>query len=202
MKRLFVTGIGTEVGKTVVSAILTEKLKADYWKPIQSGDLDYSDTQKVKNLTGNSTSIFHPERYTFSQPLSPHAAAEIDGVTIRLEEFIVPETKNHLIIEGAGGLLVPLNKEHLIADLISHLRASVVLVSRNYLGSINHTLLTVQELRRRNIPVLGLVFNGESTPKTEAIIEHYSQLPVLFKVEEEKVVNKATVLKYAKEIEI
>lgn len=202
MKRLFVTGIGTEVGKTVVSAILTEKLKADYWKPVQSGDLDYSDTQKVKDLTDNSTSVFHPERYRFSQPLSPHAAAEIDGVTIKLEEFVVPETNNHLIIEGAGGLLVPLNKEYLTADLISRLRASVVLVSRNYLGSINHTLLTVQELRRRNIPVLGLVFNGERTPKTEAIIEHYSQLPVLFKVEEEKVINKTTVLKYAKEIEI
>lgn len=201
MKRLFVTGIGTEVGKTVVSAILTEKLKADYWKPVQSGDLDYSDTQKVKDLTDNSTSVFHPERYRFSQPLSPHAAAEIDGVTIKMEEFVVPETKNHLIIEGAGGLLVPLN-EYLTADLISRLRASVVLVSRNYLGSINHTLLTVQELRRRNIPVLGLVFNGERTPKTEAIIEHYSQLPVLFKVEEEKVINKTTVLKYAKEIEI
>lgn len=199
---MFVTGIGTEVGKTMVSAILTEKLKADYWKPIQSGDLDCTDTMQVRNLVTNTTTVFHPERYCLSQPLSPHAAAEMDGATIKLKEFVLPETKNHLIIEGAGGLLVPLNTQHFIADLISSLRATVVLVSRNYLGSINHTLLTVEELKRRNIPILGIVFNGERTPQTEAIIQHYSQLPILFRVQEEKKVNKETILKYAKKIEI
>lgn len=198
MKRIFVTGIGTGVGKTVVSAILAERLKADYWKPVQAGDLDCTDTMQVRGLVGNSTTVFHPERYRFTQPLSPHAAAEADGVTVKLEEFVVPETKNHLIIEGAGGLMVPLNRQHLISDLISHLKASVVLVSRNYLGSINHTLLTIQELRRRNIPLLGLVFNGRNTPQTEAIIQHYSQLPVLFRVEEEKEISRHTILKYAK----
>lgn len=202
MKRIFVTGIGTEVGKTVVSAILTEKLKADYWKPVQSGDLDYTDTMKVRNLVSNSSTIFHPEKYRLSQPLSPHAAAELDGVTIQLNDFEIPETNKHLIIEGAGGLLVPLNKQHMIGDLISYLRASVVLVSRNYLGSINHTLLTVQELRHRNIPVLGIVFNGESTPQTEAIIQYYTKLPILFRVQDEREINKQTVLKYANNIEI
>lgn len=202
MKRIFVTGIGTEVGKTLVSAILTEKLKADYWKPVQSGDLEYSDTMKVRDLVDNPTTVFHPERYRFSQPLSPHAAAEIDGVAVKLEEFVVPETKNHLVIEGAGGLLVPLNKQHVIADLILHLKADVVLVSKNYLGSINHTLLTIQELRNRNIQILGLVFNGEKTPHTEAIIQHHSRVPVLLNVEKEKEINKQIVLKYAKNLEI
>ncbi|MBY0347632.1 MAG: dethiobiotin synthase [Hydrotalea flava] len=202
MKRIFVTGIDTNVGKTIVSAILTQALKADYWKPVQSGDLQNTDTMKVKSLVNNPDTVYHPEIYKLSQPLSPHAASEIDRVTINLEDFNLPETENHIIIEGAGGLMVPLNNQCLIADLISHLGVSVVLVSRNYLGSINHTLLTIQELRRRNIPVLGIVFNGEHTPQTEIFIQQYSQLPVLFRVKIEKTINKQTILKYANCIKI
>lgn len=202
MKRIFVTGIDTNVGKTIVSAILTQALKADYWKPVQSGDLQNTDTMKVKSLVNNPDTVYHPEIYKLSQPLSPHAASEIDRVTINLEDFNLPETENNIIIEGAGGLMVPLNNQCLIADLISHLGVSVVLVSRNYLGSINHTLLTIQELRRRNIPVLGIVFNGEHTPQTEIFIQQYSQLPVLFRVKIEKTINKQTILKYANCIKI
>jgi dethiobiotin synthetase len=200
MKRIFITGIGTNIGKTVVSAIVTEYLNADYWKPIQSGDLMDSDTMKVKTLISNNKSVFHPEKYRLSQPLSPHAAAKRDGVAIKLEDFILPETENHLVIEGVGGLMVPLNNEMLIADLIQHLDVSVLLVSQNYLGSINHTLLTIQELKRRNITIIGIVINGESTPETEAFVMQYSNLPIIFRVENESSIDQNTVLKYAEKL--
>jgi dethiobiotin synthetase len=200
MKRIFITGIGTNIGKTVVSAIVTEYLNADYWKPIQSGDLMDSDTMKVKTLISNNKSVFHPEKYRLSQPLSPHAAAKRDGVAIKLEDFILPETENHLVIEGAGGLMVPLNNEMLIADLIQHLDVSVLLVSQNYLGSINHTLLTIQELKRRNITIIGIVINGESTPETEAFVMQYSNLPIVLRVENESSIDQNTVLKYAEKL--
>ena len=200
MKRIFITGNGTDIGKTVISSIITEALQADYWKPIQSGELDNTDTMKVKNLISNTKSFFHPERFKLNEPLSPHAAAAIDGIAIELKDFLIPETKNHLVVEGAGGLMVPLNNKDLIADLISHLGLSVILVSRNYLGSINHTLLTFNELQRRNIPILGLVFNGESTPATEHFIAQYTNLPVLFRVNNEENIDKQTILKYAQKL--
>lgn len=202
MKKIFITGIGTNVGKTFVSAILTEHLNADYWKPIQSGDLDNTDTLNVKKLLSNPKTVCHPERFRLSQPLSPHAAAKIDGVTITLNDFKLPETTNHLVIEGAGGLMVPLNHEVLIIDLIQHLKASVILVSQIYLGSINHTLLSIQELKRRNIPILGIVFNGEHTLETENIIMNYSQIPFLFRTDIEPKIDKQTILKYAKNIKL
>jgi len=202
MKRIFITGNGTDIGKTVVSAIITEALNADYWKPVQSGELHNTDTMKVKQLVSNSKTVFHAERFRLQQPLSPHAAAEIDGVEIHLNDFLLPKTDNHLIIEGAGGLMVPLNSQLLIADLIKHFDASVILVSQNYLGSINHTLLTIQELRRRNIPIIGIVFNGEHTPQTENFIQQFTQLPILFRVDMESMINQQTILKYANEINL
>ena len=168
--RLFVTGIGTEVGKTVVSAILTEALQADYWKPVQAGDLDYSDTQKVKDMVSNSKSVFHDESFALNHPMSPHAAAERDGLEISLGEFIIPETENHMIIEGAGGLMVPLNSKDCIIDLIEDLAVEVVLVSRNYLGSINHTLLSVEALVSRGISIKGVIFNDKENVDTESVI--------------------------------
>src|SRR4051812_32249696 len=139
---IFITGIGTGVGKTIISAIVTEKLKADYWKPIQSGDLDNSDTLKVRDLVSNKTTRFYPETYRLTQPFSPHKSAAIDNVVIDIQTIIPPKTDNQLIIEGAGGLMVPLNDNALIIDLIKQLNAQVILVSQNYLGSINHTLLS------------------------------------------------------------
>src|SRR5258708_4942017 len=133
-KHFFVTGIGTGIGKTIVSAILVEKLKADYWKPIQSGDLENSDSLSVKNLISNPHSKIHREAYRLTQPFSPHKSAAIDGIAIEPENIIQPETNNHLIIEGAGGLMVPLNKHFLIIDLIKKLDAPVIIVSQNYLG--------------------------------------------------------------------
>ena len=147
--RLFVTGIGTEVGKTVIAAILTEALEADYWKPVQAGDLDYSDTHKVRDLVSNDKSVFHPETHALHHPMSPHAAAERDGVEISLDDFQLPQTENNLIVEGAGGLMVPLNSKDCIIDLIEKLDIEVVLVSRTYLGSINHTLLSVEGIAKQ-----------------------------------------------------
>lgn len=159
-KPLFVTGIGTGIGKTLISAILVEKLKADYWKPIQSGDLDDSDTLKVRSLVSNVQSVFHEESYRLTQPYSPHKSADLDGIIIDPEKIILPQTNNQLVIEGAGGLMVPLNDSFLMIDLVKRLGAEAILVSQNYLGSINHTLLSALALKAHNIPVKGIVFNG------------------------------------------
>jgi dethiobiotin synthetase len=181
-KALFVTGIGTGIGKTLISAILVEKLKADYWKPIQSGDLDQSDTMKVKQLVSNTKSIYHPEAYRLTQPYSPHKSADLDGITIEEAKIKMPVTDNILLIEGAGGLMVPLNDHCLMIDLIVQLNAEVVLVSQNYLGSINHTLLSAETLKQRNVPVKGIIFNGETNPSTEDYILTYTGLKLLGRI--------------------
>lgn len=196
-KQIIVAGIGTEIGKTVASAVLVEALEADYWKPIQSGALDDSDTNTVRQLISNSKSRFHPESYRLTQPLSPHAAAELDGIRIRSEQITLPQTENALVIELAGGLMVPLNENYLNIDLVQQLERPVVLVSRNYLGSINHTLLSVDACRRRNIPLLGILFNGPTVPATETFILKYTGLPCLGRIEQEDVVTKEMVKKYA-----
>ena len=198
MKKLFITGIGTDIGKTIVSSIIVEALKADYWKPIQSGDLSFTDTMKVQSLITNSTSVFHQESYKFVNPLSPHAAAALEETRIDLERIKSPETTNNLIIEGAGGLLVPLNDKHFIIDLITHLDAEVILVSKNYLGSINHTLLTYEALKQRNIKIKGLIFNGNENLATENSIINYTKLPVLLSVNQETILTKEIVAVYAK----
>ena len=169
-KALFVTGIGTGVGKTYVSAHLVETLQADYWKPVQSGDLDATDTMKVRSLVKNDKSFFHPETYRLTQPFSPHKSAELDGVFVDSEKLVLPKTQNQLIIEGAGGLMVPLNDEFLMIDLIAQLRAEVVLVVMHYLGSINHTLLSIEVLKSRNLTINHVVFNGVKEAYSENII--------------------------------
>lgn len=200
--RLFVTGIGTEVGKTIASSILVEALKADYWKPIQAGELDNSDTQKVKNLISNATSIFHKEAYQLNSPMSPHAAAERDNTTILLSKINAPKTDNHLIIEGAGGLLVPLNNQECILDIIPNLNAEVVIVSRHYLGSINHTLLTIQALKAKKIAIKGIIFSGNENNDTESIILKMSNIPMLFRINEEMEFNKEIIMNYAQQIKL
>lgn len=181
-KPIFITGIGTGVGKTIVSAALVEKLQADYWKPIQSGDLDNSDTDTVRKLVSNKISTFHPEAYRLTQPFSPHKAAQLDGIKIDMEKIILPQTTNTLIIEGAGGLMVPLNEKDLMIDLIQKLEAEVVLVVSHYLGSINHTLLSIELLLQRNIPIKGLVLNGHPDPDSEAIVLNYKNIPLFGRV--------------------
>lgn len=201
-KTFFVTGIGTEIGKTMISAILVEKLKADYWKPIQSGDLDYSDSLKVQNLVSNTKSFFHPEAYRLTQPYSPHYSAELDKVEIDMEKINKPNTENHLIIEGAGGLMVPLNQHDLMIDLIKKLACPTILVSRNYLGSINHTLLSIEALKNRNIPIEGIIFNGEPNDSTEKIILKMSGLKSLGHVMPISEINKESILKAGSSINL
>ena len=194
---LFVTGIGTEVGKTVIAAILTEALEADYWKPVQAGDLDYSDTHKVRDLVSNDKSVFHPETHALNHPMSPHAAAERDGVEISLEDFQLPQTENHLIVEGAGGLMVPLNSKDCIINLIEKLDIEVVLVSRNYLGSINHTLLSVEALQNRSIKIRGIIFNVKENKDTESVILKMTGLKCLGRVEFEENLSSESISRLA-----
>ena len=168
-KKLFVTGIGTGIGKTIVSAILTEALQADYWKPVQSGDLDRSDSELVKSLTSGNI-IIHQERYQLELAASPHQSAKKENIEIKLTDFSLPVTSNHLIVEGAGGLFVPLNEKEFMLDVIQHLNLPAVVVSTNYLGSINHTLLSIEALKNRGILIDLFVFNGEFDEDTHQII--------------------------------
>lgn len=194
--KLFITGIGTDVGKTVVSAIVVEALEADYWKPIQAGDLDNSDTDKVKRRISNSKSVFHANAYALHTPASPHLAAELDNVVIDLNQIKEPKTKNHLVIEGAGGVFVPLNETDTIIDLIQP-DYKVIIVSRHYLGSINHTLLTIEALKSRNISIAGIIFSGDENQATENIILSKSKLPMLGRIQIEPYFDENVVKYYA-----
>lgn len=193
--KFFITGISTEVGKTIASAIVTEALEADYWKPIQAGDLDNSDTHKVKALISNKKSVFHQNSYALKTPMSPHAAAEIDGVQIYLKQIVEPETDNHLVIEGAGGLLVPINDDDTILDLIKP-DYKVIVVSRHYLGSINHSLLTINALQNKGYQP-GIIFSGDEHTTTENIILKKTQATFLGRINEEKNINQAVIEKHA-----
>ncbi len=162
----FITGIGTNVGKTVVSAIITETMEADYWKPIQSGTSEGSDSEFVRSVISNSTTVIHPEAYRLKEPLSPHFAAKLENVEIELSKIKLPvrlsgvEASNDLIIEGAGGLLVPINKTHYVIDIASQFNCEIVLVISNYLGCINHALLSINYLINNGFKLHALVFNG------------------------------------------
>jgi dethiobiotin synthetase len=188
----FVTGIDTDSGKTLVSAILCKALNYNYWKPIQSGIP--KDSEVVKKLVPETT--IYPEKYLLKTPASPHAAAKIDGVCITLNDFQLPSTKN-LIIEGAGGCLVPINDTHFVIDIAKHIKAQIILVADLYLGSINHTLLTNNYLKSHNIPVKGLIFNGDVNFESERIILQHTQYPCLLRIRRESMITKDTIHSYA-----
>jgi dethiobiotin synthetase len=205
----FISAIGTDSGKTLVSAILVEALKAHYWKPIQAGLP--KDTDQVKELVSNEESIFLKERFCLTAPMSPHAAAKIDNIEIKISDFELPkESKDkNLIVEGAGGLFVPINysqngKADYVIDLIEHLKLPLILVCNLYLGSINHSILSLETIKNRNINLKGIIFNGESNPDSEQIIEDYiiHQLnsKVLLRIKQEKEISKEIVKKYASKV--
>lgn len=196
--KLFITGIGTDVGKTVAAAIVTEALEADYWKPIQAGDLEDSDTHKVQRRVSNTKTQFHPNAFALHTPASPHYAAQIDGVLIELAQIQEPQTDNHLVIEGAGGVFVPINTSDCVIDLI---RADyqVIVVSRHYLGSINHTLLTLEALQARHLNIAGIIFSGDENPSTESIILHKTGVPFLGRINNEPYFDANVVRDYAEQ---
>jgi dethiobiotin synthetase len=199
--KFIITGIGTDVGKTVVSSIIAEALKASYWKPIQAGDLDNSDSIKVNRFTDSVTVL--PEAFRLSEPMSPHAAAEIDGVEISKDDLNIPEVEGNLIIEGAGGIMVPVNSNGLtFADLIEHWNLPTIVVSRHYLGSINHTLLTVEVLQSRGVTIEGLVFVGNENKATEEIILKSTGVKFLARIPMAKELNKAFVLEQAEQVTV
>ncbi len=196
MQRYFITGIGTDVGKTVASAIVTEALKADYWKPIQAGDLDFGDADKVKSWVSNSISVFHKNVVALKTPMSPHAAAAIDNVHIKASEIENPKTKNNLVVEGAGGVLVPISDTETILDLMMP-TDRIILVSRHYLGSINHTLLSVDVLKSSGLNTIGILFNGKEHPTTESIIAKMTGCTILGRIDEMNEVNPKTIKEQA-----
>jgi dethiobiotin synthetase len=181
-KRYLITGIGTDIGKTVVSAILSELFEATYWKPVQAGDLDNSDTMKVQQWCTEKVRIY-PESYRLQTPLSPHASAALEGVEIGWENLSLPALEGNMIIEGAGGLMVPLNAEGLLLlDLIETWGLPVILVSRHYLGSINHTLLSAYVLQSKKIKVAGIIFVGDENKESEQIILQQTKLNYLARI--------------------
>ncbi len=195
----FITAIGTDSGKSVFSAIITEALQADYWKPIQAGlpgDTDY-----VKSLVSNKKSNFLGEAFVLQTPASPHFAAQVDNVELSLDQFFLPDTANeHLIIEGAGGALVPINDSEFVIDMPQKWNIPIIMVANLYLGSINHTLLTLNELKRRGLSIKGIVFNGPANPASESIILKHAQVPCLLHIKPEKDITQHVIKKYAKEL--
>lgn len=199
---IFVTGISTDVGKTIVSAILCEYLGFDYWKPIQTGRELGTDSESIQNLVSHANFKVYPESYLLDNPLSPHAAAKIENNRIVLDEIKLPTSNSQLVIEGAGGLLVPINyNNQTICDIILKFKCPVILVVKEYLGNINHTLLTIAHLKNRNIPVYGIVYVGDELPETATIIEEMTGVETLFRVPMFSLINKDTICKFVEEIE-
>lgn len=197
LDKFFVSGIDTGIGKTFVSTVLAEALNADYWKPIQAGDLENSDSIKVSKLVSNETTKVHDERYRLNTPCSPHLAARIDGLEIKLSDFELPQTKNKLVVEGAGGLLVPINEKETVLDLIKYLELPVLIVSKNYLGSINHTLSSFEILKHHGIKNIGVIFSGEGNQETESIINKLSGIEIIARIPIIEVINKDTIKEMA-----
>lgn len=198
--KIFVTGTDTDVGKTVVSAILVAGLQAVYWKPVQSGFTDSADATEntdskwIRSILKLSEERICKERFSLNEPLSPHAAAKIDGVKIDLKDFELPDTGGRpLIVEGAGGVLVPLNDQHLMLDLMERFSLPVVVVARSGLGTINHTLLTLRVLKERGLTVLGVVMNGAKNQSNREAIEHFGQCRVLAELEPMRVLSRENI---------
>lgn len=200
MNRYFITGIGTGVGKTIVSAILTEALQGDYWKPVQCGTKEGTDTKLVASLISNSNSVLHNESYIFEEPASPHLAAAMVNEKIRLEKMLLPETNNILFIEGAGGLMVPLNDTNFVVDLAKEFETEIILVVKNYLGCINHSILSLNYLVHNGFDIKGLVLNGNFDPAVKLAIVNYAEVPVIAEIPEVTDISKESILHLSQKV--
>jgi dethiobiotin synthetase len=197
---LIIAGIHTGIGKTLCSAVLAEALAWDYWKPVQAGDLEASDSWFVRSHISNTTTVIHPERYQLQRAASPHWAAAEEGITMQLQDFVGPITGNSLLIETAGGVMSPLSERLVNLDLMRHLNCPVVLVCQDYLGSINHSLLSIQALRSAGIELCGLVFSGKEVATTRQYIVQYSGVPVLLSIPYFDKVSKETIGVFARSV--
>ena len=198
MKKYFVTAIGTDSGKTLASAILITALKANYWKPIQAGVP--SDTDTLRKWFKNEDVTFYNEAFALKKAASPHDAAAEEGIEIKVSDIIIPESMKPLIIEGAGGLMVPLNDDEFMIDLALYTEAEIILVADLYLGSINHTLLSVELLNRRGCKVKGIIFNGPKNAAAEKFILQYANYPLLLTMRPQEVVDESVINRYAIEL--
>jgi dethiobiotin synthetase len=192
----FITGISTDVGKTVVAAIITQALQADYWKPIQTGAGEHGDARTVRSLIANDKTVIHPESIVLKAPMSPHAAAALEKLTLDIVQVIRPVTINSLVIEGAGGLLVPINNQYTVMDLIAP-TDKLILVSAGYLGSINHTLLSLEVLKTRGLTCAGIIYNQVTLAGTIEVIEAMTGVPTLGHLDSENIIDSAVITKYA-----
>ncbi len=201
MSSYFITGTDTDVGKSVASAWLMLTLGFDYWKPIQSGLEGQTDLEFQKELTGLPDNRFYPETYSLTQPLSPHESARRDGVTIDMDKFQLPSSDN-LIIEGAGGLMVPINNTQFVVDMISHLNVPAIVVCRSGLGTINHTLLSLEALKKRSIPVAGLIMQGALSPHNREALEEFGDAPIIAEIPHFENLTKENLLTVQPEIDL
>lgn len=176
-----ILGIHTGIGKTIVSAVLTEALQAHYWKPVQAG-IEDRDMTTVQSLITDGATRVHPEAVLLRTPASPHTAAAIEGVTIDFQEFSWPITSAALLVETAGGVLSPMTDTATMADFVTHYQLPVILVSQNYLGSINHTLTAIETLKNRNIAILGIVMSGDTDTSSESFINSYTNIPIIARI--------------------
>lgn len=199
-KIIAIAGIHTDIGKTVTSAVIAEALGADYWKPVQAGNLDESDSIRVRSLVSNHDSHIHEEAVKLTQPLSPHAAAAIDGKEIDHTTFSLPKTNNTLLVETAGGLLSPISASGTVADFLQHYQLPAILVTKHYLGSINHTLLCIEVMKTRNIPILGLIVSGDANEQSEQFITDYTEVPIIARIPFMHQMNEQTISESAQRI--
>jgi dethiobiotin synthetase len=193
---LFVTGTDTNVGKTVLSALLVAALDATYWKPIQTGSSEGTDRQAVMRWAELPEERTLPECYCFELPVSPHLAAKHGGVKIRLDRIRKPHLASGgpLIVEGAGGVLVPINDSQTMLDVMKHLAMPVVIASRSALGTINHTLLTVKALRDAGIEIRGVVMIGKENRENERAVEHYGEVPIAGRIPVLETIDRGALL--------
>ena len=199
---IIIAGIHTGIGKTVCSAVICQALGYDYWKPVQAGELNSSDSIFIKQNVSNTNCVVHPERYKLTIPASPHYAATLDGVEINAGDFSLPSTNNQIVVETAGGIMSPLSNSFLNIDLMAQLNLPAIVVSNNYLGSINHTLLTVEAMKQKNIPIKGLVFCGKEFASTREFILQYTKLPLLFSIPHFDSINSKVIADFAKSVSI
>ncbi len=179
MRGFAIAGIGTGVGKTLVAALFVERLGAAYFKPVQAGGLEHTDTMEVRRLVTNERARFLPEAYRLEAAMSPHAAADLEGRTLKRKRLQLPETDGPLVVEPAGGVRVPVAEGVLNTDLMEDWGLPVVVVANYYLGSINHSLLTVEALKARGLPLAGIIFSGEPHPQSRRVILEATGVPCL-----------------------